>query len=257
MGTKISGTREWAETNLNFQKGCRNNCVYCYAKSSAIRFGTATPESWAEPTISMPKHFPKGKQIMFPSSHDLDTKNLSEALECLGKLLANGNRVLIVTKPRGAVIRKLIDFLSTPPYSAYRDNVTFRLTIGTTNEKILKAFEPGAPDFVERFMALRDLKIAKLKAGVSAEPLLGGVDTFTYLYDKVRPFLTDDIWVGKMNYPRQRIHQNSGGDFPEELIDWIISQQKDEEMLCLYEKYRNCSDVRFKDSIINSLHCNI
>ena len=97
-------------------------------------------------------------------------------------------------------------------------------------------------------MALRELYKAKIPTGVSAEPLLGGVSTFDDLYLRVSKFLSDQIWVGKMNQPRQRIHVNAP-DFDENLIDWIIQKQTDEEMLRLYDKYKDDPRVAFKDSI--------
>jgi DNA repair photolyase len=36
---KEYGTREWASTNVNFITGCSNNCLYCYARAMAIKFG--------------------------------------------------------------------------------------------------------------------------------------------------------------------------------------------------------------------------
>ena len=60
-----SGTREWADHNVNCVIGCSNNCRYCYAKMMAKRFGRKTEDSWKEMVIrrdaverSYKKHFP-------------------------------------------------------------------------------------------------------------------------------------------------------------------------------------------------------
>lgn len=246
-----TGTKEWAEANCNFQKGCRNDCVYCYAKAMAIRFGTATAESWKEPVISIPERLPKGKMVMLPSSHDIDNRNIDEAIEILGRLLERDNKVLIVTKPRFSTISSLIRFLKSPACRKCNGMVTFRLTVGTSDDRLLQRFEPGATTFHERFMALRELYIAKIPAGVSAEPLLGGLETFDDLYLRVRKFMTGQIWVGKMNSPRQRIRMNTEGTFDEKLIDWVVRKQSDEEMLRLYDRYKDDPKVAFKDSIRN------
>jgi DNA repair photolyase len=34
-----SGTKEWADHNVNCIRGCSNDCRYCYAKIMAKRFG--------------------------------------------------------------------------------------------------------------------------------------------------------------------------------------------------------------------------
>lgn len=41
-----SGTKEWADYNVNCIKGCYNNCRYCYAKMMAKRFGRSTDDTW-------------------------------------------------------------------------------------------------------------------------------------------------------------------------------------------------------------------
>ena len=245
------GTKEWAETNFNFQKGCRNDCVYCYAKATAIRFGTATAESWKEPVISIPEHYPHGKSVLFPSSHDISSANVNAAIDCLTGLLKKDNRILIVTKAQASAVNSIIRAMESPALSSYKDKVSFRVTMGTADEVLLRRFEPGAPDFHERFMALRSLFMAGFKTSVSAEPLLGGVDTFNDLYLRVKRYVTDTVWVGVMNMPRQRIRINTRNTFDESIIDWIIKRQSPDEMYRLYLKYRDDEMVSFKDSIIN------
>jgi len=46
-----SGTKEWADYNINCIKGCVNNCRYCYAKMMAKRFGRATEATWKDMEI--------------------------------------------------------------------------------------------------------------------------------------------------------------------------------------------------------------
>ena len=246
-----TGTKEWAEVNCNFQKGCRNNCVYCYAKATAIRFGTATPESWKAPVIFMPEHYPHGKSVMFPSSHDISSANVDAAINYLIELLKKDNHVLVVTKAQASAVNSIIRAMDTPALSPYKDKVSFRVTMGTADEVLLRKFEPGAPDFHERFMALRSLFMAGFRTSVSTEPLLGGVDTFNDLYLRVKRYVTDAVWVGTMNHPRQRIRMNTSGMFDESLIDWVIKRQSPEEMYRLYQKYKSDEMVSFKDSITN------
>lgn len=67
-----TGTKEWADSNVNFQKGCENDCRYCFAKSMAIRFRTTTPGKWHIPTVvhkGVNKAYHKmGDRVMYP--HD-------------------------------------------------------------------------------------------------------------------------------------------------------------------------------------------
>lgn len=244
-----SGTKEWAEVNCNFQRGCRSNCAYCYAKSMAIRFKTATSKSWTEPVISMPKSYPHGKTVMLPSSHDIDIYNVSYAIVCLKELLVRNNKVLIVTKAHEKAIDRIMDALDLL-MPEYKSRVSFRITIGSTDSETLRDFEPHAPDYDERFRALRALYYAGFQTSVSAEPLLGDNITFYDLYSDLHLYVTDKIWVGKMKMPVQRIAMNTDRLFSPGLLSWILKEQSDDEMLALYDKYKDNPKVAFKDSIM-------
>ena len=100
-----SGTKEWADHNVNCIKGCSNNCRYCYAKMMAKRFGRCTEETWQNMIINsnaVERKYGRYKgRVMFPSTHDIvDDLVLQEAcFVVIGKLLEAGNEVLITTKP--------------------------------------------------------------------------------------------------------------------------------------------------------------
>lgn len=246
-----SGTKEWAEVNCNFQRGCRNNCAYCYAKSMAIRFKTATAESWKDPQIVMPKSYPHGKTVMFPSSHDIDEYNVEYAIECLKRLLENDNKVLIVTKAQERAIDRIVNALLNMGDPCIRAKVSFRITIGSRDNEILRIFEPHAPDFHERFTALKHLFYNAFPTSVSAEPLLGGRIEFYQLYSEVEGYVSDKIWIGKMNMPKQRIMMNTERVFSPVLLNWLMNEQTDDKMLALYGEYKDDPKVAFKDSIMN------
>ena len=101
----ISGTREWADYNVNCVSGCSNECRYCYAKMMAKRFGRATDETWKimkiNPASVNKKYGKKSGRVMFPSSHDItdDPKIEVACFTVLSNLLESGNEVLITSKP--------------------------------------------------------------------------------------------------------------------------------------------------------------
>src|SRR6056297_231416 len=72
---KGTGTKEWADSNVNIAYGCSHDCKYCYAKKMAIRFKRETERSWKTMRINtkkVNKGYGKRKgRIMFPSSHDV------------------------------------------------------------------------------------------------------------------------------------------------------------------------------------------
>ena len=119
----------------------------------AIRFKRKTPENWKEEEINWEAYNKNIKQregfIMFPSTHDITPKHLDLAIDFLKRLLGNGNKVLIVSKPSFECIKWICD-----SFVDYKDHILFRFTIGSTDNKTLKFWEPNAPDYSERKKAL-------------------------------------------------------------------------------------------------------
>lgn len=91
------------------------------------------------------------------------------------------------------------------------------------------------------------LRVAKLRTSISAEPLLGGLATARTLCDAVRPYVTDTIWIGKMNKIRNRVDLS----IPENLARAIEIEaaQTDAEVLRLHAALKDDPLVRWKDSI--------
>ena len=190
------GTKEWAPYNFNFMNGCSNDCVYCYAKDMAIRFKRKNANSWKEeePVSLQNKSFTKRDGlIMIPSSHDITPHNIDTAVFIISKLLDSGNELLIVTKPHFLCVKRLVDtFLKT------KNLIRFRFTIGSSDNEVLKLWEPGAPDFEERIKSLEYAFKYGFSTSISCEPLLD--ENFDELYRKVEEYVNGSIWVGENEY---------------------------------------------------------
>jgi len=123
-----SGTKEWADSNVNCYFGCSNDCRYCYAKKMAIRFKRKTEKNWKvmipnERVIN--KNFKKRQgRVMFPSSHDITPTSLNTCIIVLKRLLKAGNEVLITTKPNLSCIKKICDY-----FFKFKSSIQFRFTI--------------------------------------------------------------------------------------------------------------------------------
>ena len=194
-----SGTREWADYNVNCVAGCYNNCRYCYAKVMAKRFGRATEDTWKLMKVrheAVTRNYAKKTgRIMFPTSHDIiDEPEVKEAcLTVLVNLLENGNEVLITTKPKLGIVQRINSELSQ-----YKDRIQFRFTITSIDDELLRFWEPNAPSFFERFTSLKYAYSMGYKTSVSIEPFLDYDPEV--LVRRVEPYCTESIWVGKMNY---------------------------------------------------------
>jgi len=246
-GRPVSGTQEWAATNVNIQKGCEHDCTYCYAKSMAVRMGRSTAGGWASPLANqraLGRRFRKRSgTIMFPSSHDITPSNIGECLAVLTRMLEAGNHVLIVTKPDSDCVERLCRELEP-----HKGRILFRFTIGSADDAILKRWEPGAPSFARRLAALQHAHARGFATSVSCEPMLDArVDK---VVEAVRPFVTDAVWIGKANRLRHAVRINAPGN--EEAMRWadeLLATQTDGAIRDLYARFQADPLIKWKDSI--------
>ena len=243
------GTREWAEVNANIYLGCEHNCRYCYARNNALkRFKKIKSEDeWKNPVLQersfkeKPKLY-KNKRIMFPTQHDITPDNVFNCIVYLTGWLEKGNNVLIVSKPHMNVVKELCDNLTK-----YRNQIVFRFTIGSPNNDVLKFWEPDAPDYEERKSALIYAFDHGYVTSVSCEPILDeDIELMVY---ELLPFITDTIWLGKMNFIKQRVDTK---DWKKEDFDYmkkVESVIKDEFIRDLYDDFKDNPKVKWKESI--------
>lgn len=242
-----TGTQEWATSNVNIQDGCEHDCRYCYAKTMAIRFKRATAASWKRPRLrqhDLDRGFTRRSgRIMFPTAHDITGRNIDECLSVLTRMLAAGNDLLIVSKPWLACVARLCDELAL-----YRSQIVFRFSIGSTDDAVLSYWEPGAPSFKERLASLRTAYLMDFQTSVSGEPMLDGNPDA--LIAAVHPYVTDSVWLGKINRLRNIIPLNCPRD-PEAVRrgEALVALQSDKGIRALYARYRRDPKIKWKDSI--------
>jgi DNA repair photolyase len=242
-----TGTREWSESSYNIQMGCKHNCLYCYAKERALRFKQITNhEEWTlekvrEKSINRKWNKLEGI-IMFPTTHDITPGNLSYVITTLRNMLVADNNILIVSKPHYDCIKAICE-----EFSGYKNQIMFRLTISTLNDELAKFWEPGAPTPFERFCALEYAFNHGYQTSVSMEPMLSGYAETIRTFHKAKQFVTDTVWIGKMNKARNRVDlSNPDNKF---MVEQIECLQRDEAIHILVNKLKDEQKVRWKDSI--------
>jgi len=251
--TKTSGTKEWAESNVNCYYGCSNNCTYCYAKRMALRFERIhTDEEWEvmKPNQkNIDKKYKKRKgKIMFPTSHDITPESVDGCIIVLKKLLKSGNNIIIVTKANYECIDKVYaEVLSkkdcTP--NRYINQVEFRITVGSISNDILKKYEPNAPPFFySRLTTMSLLSSLSFKTSVSIEPFLdkNPIELIKFIFKYGH--ITGNIWLGSMS---GKVPNELKPNYTTENLLKIV-----EEINELPEKDR--TRIRYKDSIRNKLN---
>ncbi len=251
MAKKKTGTKEWAETNVNIQLGCEHGCRYCYARYNAVkRHKWCTAEQWLDPVIVPPKvtrsFLKRSGVVMYPSTHDVTMLNRSESICVLGNLLDAGNRVLLVSKPNMDCID---DICRT--FQEYRKQLSFRFTIGSMDPRVLSFWEPAAPCFGERLQCLICAYSQRYHTSVSCEPFLDcDVNQITGLYAMCKPYITDSFWIGKLRHFDKRVDMSDvTPEQDERFVKPLKAAQADEFVLELCQKLRNEQLVRWKDSI--------
>jgi len=251
---KKTGTKEWAETNVNIQLGCEHGCRYCYARYGAVkRYKLCTAEQWLDPVIVRSKvkrsFLKRSGVIMFPSTHDVTMLNLSESICVLSKLLDVGNEVLLVSKPHLNCIEAICD-----SFQGYRKQLRFRFTIGSMDQQILDFWEPNAPCYNERLQCLMLAYSQRYRTSVSCEPLLEpGLNKVIRLFEELKPYITDSLWFGKLRAFDKRVDMdNVTSEEEEKFVKPLKNAQSDEAIWALYNHYNKLQKeqlVRWKDSI--------
>lgn len=243
----LFGTKEWADCNENIIHGCSNNCLYCYAKEIAIRFGRSTPDSWKNERLNqeaLNKKFRSSKKtVMFPSTHDITPEFLDESLFFIAKIVNAYDKVLIVSKPRLECIEKICD-----EFQNSKSKILFRFTIGSSNSETLKFWEPGASLFRERLESLKYAHDHGFATSVSCEPMLdGNIDD---VINQVLPYVTDSIWIGTMNKAQARLKINGAwNDEVRQKLEELKATWTDEKIKNLCERYENTPTIKWKESI--------
>jgi DNA repair photolyase len=242
-----TGTREWSESSYNIQFGCKHGCLYCYAKELALRYKQiASHEEWANERIREKAVNRKWNKvdgvIMFPTTHDITPDNLSYVITTLRNMLTPGNSVLIVSKPHYDCIKAICEELDR-----FKSQIMFRFTIGTLNDEACKFWEPGAPSPLLRIIALECAFNHGFQTSVSMEPMLFGWSEAIRVFRAVERFVTDTVWIGKMNKIRSRVDMtNPDNGF---MVEEIERMQRDESIIKLVNELKDEPKVRWKDSI--------
>ena len=213
----------------------------------AVRFGRRAANDWEREEFRQPwaerKFNPNNGRIMFPSTHDITPSNLQQCLQFLSRILAEGNEVLIVTKPQSSCIKAICD-----SFLKHRKQIMFRFTIGSTNDQVLSFWEPGAPRFTERLLSVQYAYFNGFKTSISCEPMLDAhPERIASIF---LPYVTDAIWFGKPNFLTRRLARNGYGDKAHIQAGInLIKIFSDDFIAQLYQRFEDNNRIKWKESI--------
>ena len=239
------GVAEWAEFSVNIGTGCSHNCRYCFACNNAVwRNQIPSRADWTNERLksNLPKTKKYSGRVMFPTTHDISPFYLESAVATLRGLLEQGNEVLIVSKPHLVCVQRLCR-----EFENFKSQILFRFSIGSLDEALAAFWEPGAPKITERIECLKFAHAAGFATSVSMEPMLGGADDARRTFQALSPFVTEKIWLGKMNKVSQRVDQRDA-TVRRQCIQ-IGKLQCDYEILGLVTVLKDHPQVEWKESI--------
>lgn len=248
MNKRPTGTKEWAEKNINLFKGrCPNKCIYCYAGANITRYKQGTEWKMNMLVYNASYNRLRPYTTMYPSAHDIRPENISDHVMFLLKFLKPGNKVLIVTKPWIKCIEVL-----TFALKKYKHQIVFRFTVGSTDEEILKFYEPNAPTYRERKQAIISAYLAGYMTTLSIEPMLD--HNPERIIEDLHKYITGDIWIGKMRHAMQRCKMNGCDAVTLEQVRHLVEwQENDGNILSIVNELKDVHSVKWKDSIIEVL----
>ena len=239
----VTGTKEWAAKNANCISGCSHDCFYCYAKAIAIRFRRKTAQNWKNEIVLGAKPVGgKPCRVMFPTTHDITPNTLPVCMDQIQLIRDGGHEILIVSKPHLECIAAICE-----RFKDYKNKILFRFTIGSASNATLKLWEPGAPSFDERLASLRLAHRLGFATSISCEPMLdGNIDA---VVKQVEPYVTDSIWLGKMNQVKARLTFNRAPKEVVQAAEVLMQEQCDENIQALYQRFKANPKIKWKDSI--------
>jgi len=184
---------------------------------------------------------------MFPSTHDIiDISPFKEAcFAVMHNLLISGNNLLITTKPKVTLIQEIIE-----QFEDYKEQMQFRFTITSNNNKLLDFWEPNAPSFEARLDSLKYAFHRRWRTSVSIEPFLDYEPE--NLVGIVAPLVTESIWLGRMNYIRRdNLTEEERFYYADIRRNYVTSH-----LLRILDTLKNYPRIRLKDSIRRQLSSN-
>ncbi len=240
------GPRFGFEYTINAYRGCSHACTYCFArptheylglnraddfdtrivvKRNAVDLARAetSPTRWAGDLIAMgtntdPYQPAEGKYRL--------TRGILEVLA------ERRNPVSILTK--SPLVLRDLDVLAE---AVKKTSVRVDFSVGTVDEEVWKATEPGTPHPLRRLEAMARLNEAGIPSGVLMGPILPGLSDRR---DQLREVISRAVAGGAVSIGHVVLHLGKG--VREHYLDWL--EERRPELMSDYRRwYRKGRDA--------------
>jgi len=235
---------------INAYRGCSHACAYCYARPTHEYLGLNSGEDFERKIVVKINAVERVRSELANSrwagDHIAMGTNTDPYQRCEGKYhLTRGivealgearNPFSILTKS-SLVLRDLDQLV----WASRRTDVTVSFSIGTLDEDVWRASEPGTPHPRQRLNALRRLTQAGLRCGVLVAPILPGLSDRP---DQVRQVIEACREAGATSVTPIALHLRPG--VREHFMGWLSRAYPD--LVASYEAlYRGRSYLRKQD----------
>jgi len=241
-----------AEQSINIMGGCGHNCKYCFAAHRCLQQERIRQRSdWARLNRSysgaMKDEYPHfDGVVVYPTAHDIEPQHMPHHIVLIRKQLAAGNQLKISTKAHFECVAEICRV-----FEQHKDQISFMFTITSLNDQVSRFWEVNAPTPYERIASLMLAHQHGFKTSVNIEPMLEGPKEAVAVFRRVEPFVTEEIWIGKMNSPTVRVDTTIKEN--DDAVKQILRIQASGNMVKLVKELYTEPKVRWHESIIRDV----
>jgi DNA repair photolyase len=213
---------------INAYRGCSHACTYCFARPTHDYLGLNIGEDFERRLVVKVNAVDRLKAELRSPKWTGDSiamgTNTDPYQRCEGKyrltrgivevLAEAGNPFSVLTK--SALVLRDLDLLAE---AARRTDVSVSLSIGTLDEAVWRATEPGAPHPRRRVDAVRQLAEAGIRTGVLVAPVLPGLSDSREQLEEV---VTACVEAGAQSVTSILLHLRPG--VREHFLGWLKEQ---------------------------------
>jgi DNA repair photolyase len=226
---------------INVYRGCSHACTYCFARPTHEYLGLGIGEDFERRLVvkvnAVERLRAELRSARWAGDHIAMGTNTDPYQRCEGKyrltrgvleVLAEARNPFSILTKSPLVLRDL-DVLTA---AARRATVSVNLSIGTLDEAVWRATEPGAPHPRRRVDAVQALTEAGIRCGVLVAPVLPGLSDRD---DQLEDVVSACVEAGAVSVSPIALHLRPG--VREHFLGWL--QQHDPSLAAEYEqRYR-------------------
>jgi len=216
---------------INAYRGCSHACTYCFARPTHDYLGLNIGEDFERKLVVKVNAVDRLKVELRSPKWAGDSiamgTNTDPYQRCEGKYRLTRGIVAVLSEARNpfsvltksALVLRDLDLLAD---AARRTDVSVSLSIGTLDERVWRATEPGAPHPRRRVDAVRQLAAAGIRTGVLVAPVLPGLSDSPAQLEEV---VTACVEAGAQSVTAIALHLRPG--VREHFMGWLRPRDPD------------------------------